>query len=191
MRRDAPKEPWLSFLNDLDCRVEHPLELHCIGGFAVVQAYGLHRTTADIDVIGVVPFDSDQGLIEIAGKESALRGKHRIYLDIVTASSVPEDHATRLVALYPGCWEKLRLFALEAHDLALTKRERNSERDRGDVEHLARSGYLNAATLRQRYRDEMRPYVIGRNSWHDQTLEMWIAAYLPHQAPENFRHADP
>jgi hypothetical protein len=139
MRPDAPKEPWLSFLNDLDREIEDPTELHCIGGFAVVQAYGLQRATADIDVIAVVPYGTSQRLIEIAGKESVMRRKHGIYLDVVTVASVQEDYQSRLIALHPGCWEHLRLFALEAHDLALTKLERNFERDRSDVEHLARS----------------------------------------------------
>jgi hypothetical protein len=75
----------------------------------------------------------------------------------------------------------LHLFVLEAHDLALTKLERNFERDRADVEHLARSGYLNAATLRARYFDEFRPYTIGPERWHDQTLKLWIEAYLSNQ----------
>ena len=74
---------------------------------------------------------------------------------------------------------RLRLFALEAHDLALTKLERNFERDRADIEHLARSGYLNASILRERYIAELRPYVIGRQSWHDQTLDLWIESYFP------------
>lgn len=171
MRPDAPTEPWLSFLNDLDREIEDPAELHCIGGFAAVQAYGLQRATADIDVIAVVPYGSGQRLIEIAGKESALRRKHGIYLDVVAVASVPEDYRIRLLALHSGYWKKLRLFALEAHDLALTKLERNFERDR--------AGYLDAATLRQRYRVEMRPYVTGRESWHDRTLEMWIEAFFP------------
>ncbi len=174
----VPTEPWLSFLNDLDAEIEDPTELHCIGGFAVVQAYGLQRATVDIDLIAVVPHGSSQCLVEIAGKESILRRRHGIYLEIVTVAGVPEEYSSRLVALHKGCWKNLQLFALEAHDLALTKLEGNFERDRGDVEHLARRGYLNAETLRQRYRDEMRSYVIGRTSWHDQTLEMWISAFL-------------
>lgn len=67
---------------------------------------------------------------------------------------------------------------LEAHDLALTKLERNLDRDRGDVQHLARSGYLKGSILQDRYNEEMRPYVIGRVSWHDQTLRLWIEAFL-------------
>ena len=102
---------------------------------------------------------------------------------MVTVASVPESYEGRLRALYPGCWRHLRLFVLEAHDLALTKLERNFERDRSDVEHLARSGYLQASILQERYNEEMRPYVIGSVSWHDQTLRMWIEAFLSPDAP--------
>ena len=56
---------------------------------------------------------------------------------MVTVASVPESYESRLSPLYPGCWRHLRLFVLEPHDLALTKLERNFERDRGDVDHLA------------------------------------------------------
>ena len=179
MRRDTPAETWLSFLNDLDGALEETTELHCMGGFAVVQAYGLERATADIDVLCAVPTSSSSRLVEVAGKESKLRRKHGIYLDVVTVATSPVDYASRLVPLYPGQWKRLRLLALEAHDLALTKLERNFERDRTDVEHLARRGHLKAATLRRRYVEELRPYLIGRESWRDQTLDLWIKAYFP------------
>jgi hypothetical protein len=52
----APDEPWYSFLQDLDDRLTEETILHCMGGFAVVQAYGLARSTADIDVIAVHPY---------------------------------------------------------------------------------------------------------------------------------------
>ena len=73
MPSSMPAEPWLSFLCDLDRGLDDATDLHCIGGFAIVQAYGLERATADIDVIAVVPHGSIQRLIELAGKESALR----------------------------------------------------------------------------------------------------------------------
>ena len=179
----APSEPWFSFLNDLDGQLKEETTLHCMGGFALVQAYGLERATADIDVLAVLPYGTASPLLEIAGKESALRARHRIYLDVVTVASVPESYESRLSALYPECWRNLRLFVLEAHDLALTKLERNFERDRGDVEHLARSGYLKASILKERYIEEMRPYVTGRVSWHDQTLQMWMEAFLTETGP--------
>ena len=99
-------------------------------------------------------------------------------LDLVTVATAPENYESRLIALYPDRWKWLRLFALEAHDLALTKLERNFERDRADVAHLARSGWLDGRILRQRYHDESRPYLTGRETWHDQTLELWLEEYL-------------
>jgi len=124
-------------------------------GFAVVHAYGLERATADIDVIAVLPYGTASQLLAIAGKGSALRTAHGIYLDVVTVASVPESYESRLTALFPGRRRQLRLFVLEAHDLALTKLERNCERDHGDVEHFARSGHLKASILQERYTDEI------------------------------------
>jgi G:T-mismatch repair DNA endonuclease (very short patch repair protein) len=43
--------------------------------------------------------------------------------------------------MFPGAWVRLSLFALEAHDLALSKLERNMERDRDDVQQLACAGW--------------------------------------------------
>jgi len=41
------------------------------------------------------------------------------------------------------------------------------------------------ASKEQRLVDELRPYVIGRESWHDQTLGLWIEAYFPDDAGQN------
>jgi cell fate regulator YaaT (PSP1 superfamily) len=60
-------------------------------------------------------------------------------------------------------WKNVGLYALEAHDLALTKIERNFERDRDDVQRLAKRGFLNRETLRSRYLDELRPYLTREN----------------------------
>jgi len=178
MQRSSLVEPWLPFLNELDGSLTAITEIHCMGGFALVHAYGLARATADIDVLSAVPHASMHELTAIAGKASALWRKHRIYLDWVTVATAPENYRERLIPLYAGTWNKLRIFALEAHDLALSKLERNLDRDRSDVEHLARCGYLKASTLRERYEREMRPYLIGRGSWHDQTLAMWFEAFF-------------
>jgi hypothetical protein len=149
-----------------------------MGRFAVVEAYGLARATADPDVIAVLPYPTTALLVDIAGKESTLRRRYNLYLDVVTVATTPENYESRLTALYPSCWRHLRLFVLEPDDLALSKLERNFERDRTDVQHLARSGYLQASILLKRYHQEMRPYVIDNLSWHDQTLAMWVEAFL-------------
>jgi hypothetical protein len=37
---------------------------------------------------------------------------------------------------------------------------------------------LRADVLRKRYREELRPIIIGDPEVHDRTLDMWIEAYL-------------
>jgi hypothetical protein len=70
------------------------------------------------------------------------------------------------------------LLALDPHDLALAKLDRNSPVDREDVAHLARVVPLDPDVLRERYRAELRPVLTGDLRRHDRTLEMWIAAYF-------------
>src|SRR6202022_3910400 len=57
--------------------------------------------------------------------------------------------------------------------LALSKLERNSDRDREDVLRLARAGYIDCGVLKARYLEEVRPYLLNKHEWHDQTLELW------------------
>ena len=80
--------------------------------------------------------------------------------------------------MFPGAaWRRLRLFALEAHDLALSKLERNIERDRDDVQQLARAGYLKHDILRERYYNELRPNLLAHEARHDLTLQLWLESY--------------
>jgi hypothetical protein len=128
--------------------------------------------------LGVVPNVSSV-LIEIGGKGSALHQKHKVYLDAVTVATPPENYEERLVPMFPGAWRRLRLFALEAHDLALSKLERNIERDRDDVQQLARAGHLRADILRERNYAELRPNLLAHEARHDLTLRLWLESYWP------------
>jgi hypothetical protein len=64
--------------------------------------------------------------------------------------------------------------ALDPYDLALTKLQRNIERDRDDVRFLARSVPLHLDLLRERYQNELRPFLTGNPESHDLTLGLWI-----------------
>ena len=86
-----------------------------------------------------------------------------------------------MVRAFP-VWSKVRLWALEAHDLALTKLVRSNERDIRDVMFLAQAGLISRETLIARYETEMEPYLTGRTpTWHRTTLNMWIGACWPEQ----------
>jgi len=62
---------------------------------------------------------------------------------------------------------------------ALSKLERNADRDRDDVLRLARAGLVDAQALKARYFEEVRPYFLSREGWHDQTLDLWLEMISP------------
>jgi hypothetical protein len=148
------------------------------GGFVVTQLYGVSRTTSDVDFLDAVP-NLRGRLTETGGKGSPLHRKHRVYLDAVTVATPPEDYEQRLIPMFPDAWNRLRLYALEAHDVALSKLERNLERDRDDVQRPAQAGYLTPEILRERYYKELRPNLLAHEARHDLTLKLWLAAYWP------------
>jgi hypothetical protein len=171
MPLDIP-EPWGAFLRDFDRELVRPVELHCLGGFVVTMLYGLTRPTADIDVLVVRP---QIDLNPLAGIGSFLHKKHGLYVQRVTVlEAYPEDYEERLTELFPGALRRLRLFALDPYDLALTKLRRNSQRDREDVLYLANAVPFDIGTLRDRYQ-EMRP-CLGNPEREDLTLKLWIEA---------------
>ncbi len=179
MRRESPVEPWLSFLTELDGSLDGPVDFHCIGGFVVSQHYGFGRETADLDVLTVIPPEPGARVAELAGKGSALQQKHRVYIDHVGVANYPEAYASRLVRAFP-IWQNVRLWALEPHDLALTKLERSNDRDIRDVIYLAQAGLIAQDTLISRFEAELEPYITGRTpTWNRTTLKMWVEACWP------------
>jgi hypothetical protein len=168
-------EPWRTFLMRCDAACQMPVEFHCLGGFVVTQRYGLMRSTRDFDVLSVRPKGASQPLLELAGRDSALHRELGVYLDVVTIANVPEDYDQRLSEMYAGAFKHLRIFALDAYDLALAKLERNIYRDRADVMYLARTVPFDLALLRERYEKELRPY-LGNPEREDLTLRLWIEA---------------
>jgi hypothetical protein len=166
------QEPWRSFLHSLDEQLTARTELHCLGGFVVAELYGLARPTADIDVLESRGTDQAT-LVARAGKGSPLHQKYGVYVDLVTIASVPEDYESRLVVVFPDRFRNLTLKAFERHDLVLAKLSRNIDRDREDLEALARGPGLDVTLLRERYERELRP-ILGRPEREDLTLDLWI-----------------
>ncbi len=178
MRRDQPPEPWHSFFLDIDKAFDQPVALQCIGGFAIAMLYGLPRPTVDVDFLSVVPPDEMGRLEALAGMGSALHRKHGVYVQHVGIVTVPESYEDRLIPIFPGAYGRVRLTGLEGHDLALSKLERNSGRDREDVKFLSRAVPLDPATLEDRYRSELRPYLAAAER-HDLAMRLWTEMLQP------------
>src|SRR5713226_349555 len=169
--KDSLPSPWKEFLLEIDAILTEPLELHCIGGFVICYFYGLPRPTGDIDYYTAVP--ANINLTEMAGEGSELAKKYKIRLHHVAITNLPEDYATRLTEMFPGMFEKLRLFAPDPYDYILSKLERNSSKDRDDADYLFRTQHLHSQMLRERYEKELRPNLANEDR-HDLTLRLWI-----------------
>ena len=166
---------WERFLADFDAALSQPLEVHCLGGFILIIVYGLTRTTKDLDAISVTPQEGLREAMARAGRGSPLHKRHGVFFDYVTVATVPDGYARRMSEVFAGRFSRLRLWALDPHDIALSKLERNSERDRDDVVGLALTAPLDTELLHARYRREVRPY-LGHPERGDLTLQLWIEA---------------
>lgn len=176
----GPPEPWASFIRALDEALDVDVQLHCLGGFVVTLQFGFSRATSDIDILTALPKHKLSELQLLAGEGSTLHKRYGVYLQPVTVAQYPENYESRLIPMWPEFDVKhLRLYALEAHDLALTKLERNVDVDRQDVQDLAAAGHLNQTALRHRYMTEFRPNLATGAEKHDLTLELWIDMCWP------------
>jgi uncharacterized nucleotidyltransferase DUF6036 len=166
-------EPWDSFLKELDRGATPETRLDCMGGFVVTVLYGFSRETSDLDVLVIAPGEQRTPLLELGRQGGELHKKHKVYLDYVGVAKVPEDYEQRLTEMFAGTYKHLRLCALDPYDLALSKLERNIQRDRDDVKHLACSVPLDLAVLKERYEKELR-WQLGNPGREDLTLKLWI-----------------
>jgi len=175
------REPWRSFLLDVDRRLSGPTELHCLGGFVLAERHGLLRPTADVDIVDARGTTNLRTLQKIGGKGSALARRHHVFLDIVTVAAVPEDYERRLADIPFSEFKHLRLRAFEHHDLVLAKLARNADHDRDDVKHLAVGAGLDCNLLRERYRTELR-FQFGDPRQADLTMDLWLEMIAEVQA---------
>lgn len=175
MLTEPPPPPWHAFLLALDGLVKEEVQLHCLGGFAVTQGYGMGRTTADVDVLSAGIAESARQQLSAGTRFGVLHMEHGVYLDLVHLFAQPENHESRLREVFSGIYRSLRLFVLDPYDIALTKLERNIERDREDVLYLARTIPFDLDVLRKRYQEELRVY-LGRPEREDLTLQLWVDA---------------
>jgi len=168
-------EPWFSFLRELDAAASEEVQLDCMGGFVVTMVYGFSRPTGDLDVLEIAPPEIGRRMLHLGMQGGPLYKKYKICLHHVGVAHVPENYKDRLTEIFPKTFRHLRLLALDPYDLALSKLERNIQRDRDDVKHLARTIPFGLEILRERYQNELR-WQLGNPEHEDLTLQLWIDA---------------
>lgn len=147
--------------------------------------YGMSRASADIDVFEIAPSSVSRVVMQMAMQGGSLHRKYGLYLDRVTVAFVPEDYESRLIEMFPGAFKHLRLMALDPYDLALSKLERNTQKDRDDVIYLARTIPLDLNILQQRYENEFR-WQLGNPTREDLTLRLWMEVIREERGSEPF-----
>jgi Nucleotidyltransferase of unknown function (DUF6036) len=101
-------------------------------------------------------------LEQLAGRGSLLESKYKVHLQHVAATTMTANYESRLKEMFPGRFKKLNLLAPDPYDLILSKLERNSPKDHGDVEYLAKVVRLEPNLLQDRYDRELRPNLMAR-----------------------------
>ena len=168
----ALDKTWQKFLEELDASLSTPVELICVGGFVLYAVYGIPRVTGDIDYLSVHPADAADELESLAGAGSKLAKKYKIQLQPVGGiADYPEDFAERAQELDLGL-KNIRLLAVDPYDLLLSKLPRNSPKDRDDAKWLIQQLDLNFATMQERWKKEMAPWIANADR-HGLTLRLW------------------
>ncbi|MBI3646927.1 MAG: hypothetical protein HY233_13345 [Acidobacteriales bacterium] len=166
--------PWPQFLAEVDQSLSAAVELHCVGGFVLTAVYEISRSTADLDYVSVIPRQLGEELEKLAGRDSALAKKQRVFLQAVGIADLPGNYEERLQTL-PLHLKKITLRAPDPYDLILSKLTRNSPKDMEDVKALAQKLHLRFDVLMERFEREM---VVPNRRWHEQTLNVVWKEYF-------------
>lgn len=161
--------PWHEFLSAIDDQLTAPARIICIGGFVVTKIHGFSRSTGDLDHVES-PRELTAQLQEIAGQGSPLHRKYHLYVDYVGVVTLPINFDERLIEV-PMQLKKINILVPDIYDLILSKLERNSPKDYGDVQFLAEKYKLSFNTLRKRF-DEELDFMPNRER-HIGTLDFW------------------
>jgi hypothetical protein len=84
----------------------------------------------------------DLNLEEMAGDDSALHRKHKIYMHRVTVTTLREEYEDRLSEMASGQFERLGLLVPDPYDYILSKLQRAGLKDSDEALYLFRSRKL-------------------------------------------------
>ena len=129
------------------------VQLRVIGSAALMLGTGYSRGTKDSDILETADIAGEvrRELLALAGRDSVLAVKYRLYLDIV-------NHAIPFLpqrpSFKPAGLPRLKNFdvvALDVTDVVVSKLKRFSANDAADIRAMAERGLLQPATLAARF----------------------------------------
>jgi hypothetical protein len=142
------------FLRAVDRHLTRRTRIEIIGGGAAALAHGATSTTADIDTFTPTTADLEEAVAR-ATRDTGLK------LPLLQAgvADVPINYEDRLERQLPEL-ERLEVWVLEKHDLALSKALRWHEPDAQQMREIRDGVGLSCELLIERFRNEMS-HVMG------------------------------
>jgi hypothetical protein len=186
-RPKTPRDDVLRFLKAVEAQLEpdQELELYLGGGAALILAYDGELATVDVDFIG----PKTGRLLELSklmGKGSEVHAQTELYFDVVPPGLFPSDMGWRRRAIPVELREvqRIRLRALEVHDLIISKLKRFAEKDRRDVRALCNRPDVDVETLRSRYREARLLLDLDERERMDLNFQVVEVEYLGREPSE-------
>lgn len=156
------------FLDRIDAHLSEPAQIIIIGGAAAAMAYGVSRSTRDIDTWSAV-----DGALARAIDRAQQHARVRIPIEHAAVADAPWHFESRLLPLNAPGWSRLTVFVPEPHDLVLMKCVRGYEHDLETAAEIHRTYGLDLETLLSRFLDEMT-HVIGDSVRSDQNFRALV-----------------
>ncbi len=154
-RDDFSADEISTFLRAVDRHLTIAAKVVIIGGGAAALAYGVTSTTDDIDTINQLRAELD-----VAVRNARADTGLDIPMKYSSVAEAPDNYEKRLERELPEL-ERLEVFVLEKHDLALSKALRCTEGDLQQIRELHERVGLDFHVLVERFRDDLHPYAVG------------------------------
>ena len=154
---------WKAFLAEVDKALEEKFTLRCLGGFVLAALYGLPRPTGDVDYVEITPLDRERDLIAVAGQDSKLAKKYKLFIHRTGIAHYPYEFESRMIKLELDL-QKLEMFLLGPYDLVLSKLCSDRPKDEEDAKFLIRKEALKWEDLSRIWESEMKSLVPPRHT---------------------------
>ncbi len=181
----STRESLLAYLGVLDghlVAMGRTTSLYLSGGAAVVLAYGSTDRTKDVDAFVAQRNEVLEELQAWAGRNSAVAKREGYFFELVPP----------IYPMAPGMFDRaipieglklraIKPFALELHDIIITKLGRYHSKDRSDIELLTRIPNFSAEKLAALYalaRDDLKMYWPDKLEATDQRFNLLRTAIL-------------
>lgn len=145
----------ISFLKELDKKVNKLAAIYLIGGGAITLAYDRQNRTSDLDVI-----DPPDEITKIGGTKSDLALKYKVGISPLSeiTLSAPADWKDKCHLIDLG-FKNLMIYVADIHDLILGKIARLEPRDIQDINSLISHPNFNLNKLVERLNENKNEFL--------------------------------